>query len=319
MRISSSMIFTQNVAQIGSLMSDLSTTQQEVSSGKKDVTGQNATISAQVLKIQQLQASNDQFTTNRTTARTSLQQVDSTMGSVNTLLSGLKSLTVQAQNGTLSTNDRSALANQVQGYMTQLQTLANTTDGAGNYLFSGYQSGTQPYTAAPYTYQGDQGQRQVDAAQNQPMSISFSGDKIFGSGATSILSQLSNLATTLNTPIAGYQSPNLTPAQNALLVTPAQQAAQYSADLTTASANVDTAISNVSKVRTVVGNNLQQLNALDSLGSDLSLSYQQMMSSTGNVDIVSAITTLTQQQNSLTAAEKSFAQVSNLSLFNFMH
>jgi flagellar hook-associated protein 3 FlgL len=300
MRVTNSMIFNQNVDQISSLMSSVQTTNQEVSSGNKDLTGQNATLASQVLNIQQMQTINDQYTSSRVTARASLQQVDSTLGNAANLLASVKTLVVQAQSGTMGTSDRSAIATQIQGDLTQLQTLANTTDGAGHYIFSGYKSGTTPYTASGgvYTYNGDQGQRNVEVAQGQQMPVSVAGSTVFGN----IFNQLSSLVTQLNTPIASY----------------AGGSAQYATDLTTASGNIDQALNNVTNANVTVGDNEQQLNALDTLGSNLSVSYKQMMSSTGEVDMVQAISTLSQQQLALTAAEKSFAQVSSLSLFNYI-
>jgi flagellar hook-associated protein 3 FlgL len=300
MRISSSMIFTQSVTQMDNLSSALQTTTQEVSSGLKDTTGQNATLASQVVNIQQMLAVNTQYTNNRATARTSLQQVDSSLGSAANILTSIQGLVTQAQNGTLNDTDRKAIGIQVQGDLSQLQSLANSTDGSGNYIFSGYKSGTQPYTATggTYTYNGDQGQRSIEVSPGQTMPVSVAGSSVFGN----VFNQLSALATQLSTPVASY----------------AGGAAQYATDLATASTNIGQALTTVTNTNIQVGNNEQQLNSLDTLGANLNVSYQTMMSSTGNVNEAQAISTLNQQQLALTAAEKAFAQTSNLSLFNYI-
>jgi len=328
MRITNSMIFEQNIVQLNTLQSSLAVTQQEVSSSKKDLTGQNATLASQVINIQQMQDINTQYTNNRVSARTSLQLVDGSLQNAANVLTSLQTLVVKAQNGTLGPSDRSAIGGQVQADLTQLQTIANSTDGAGNYIFSGYKSGTLPYVPQTpanaagnitYNYNGDQGQTSIEVSEGQLMPTSVSGSSVFGpSGSTNIFSQLSALVTTLNSPIAGYQSPNLTAAQNAAM-TSAQQTAQYAQDLTTASAAISQTLTNVTNANVHVGDNEQQLNSLDTLGANLTISYQEMMSTTGGVNEVEAITALNQQNLALMAAEKSFAQVSNLSLFNYIH
>ena len=65
--------------------------------------------------------------------------------------------------GSLNDSDRTSIANTIQGYRDQLMGLANTTDGDGNYIFSGYKSGAVPFTnnasGIGATYSGDLGQR----------------------------------------------------------------------------------------------------------------------------------------------------------------
>jgi flagellar hook-associated protein 3 FlgL len=82
--------------------------------------------------------------------------------------------------------DRASLATELEGRLNDLIGVANTTDGAGGYLFSGYQVDTVPFTrtAAGAQYNGDQGQRdlQVDSARNLP--VSDTGSAIFEGGRT---------------------------------------------------------------------------------------------------------------------------------------
>jgi flagellar hook-associated protein 3 FlgL len=52
---------------------------------------------------------------------------------------------ISAGNGTYSDSDKAAVSASLQGYYDQLLTLANSTDSAGNYLFSGKKSDTAPF------------------------------------------------------------------------------------------------------------------------------------------------------------------------------
>jgi flagellar hook-associated protein 3 FlgL len=70
--------------------------------------------------------------------------------------------------------------------MADLLGSANTTDGTGTYLFSGYKTTTQPFTQTPTgaTYQGDQGQRSLQVGSARKMPVSESGGAIFESITT---------------------------------------------------------------------------------------------------------------------------------------
>jgi flagellar hook-associated protein 3 FlgL len=75
---------------------------------------------------------------------------------------------------------------------------------------------------------------------------------------------------------------------------------------------------NVLLVRASVGSRMTQADALASLGSDLGIQYEQVLSQLQDVDYTQAISQLTRQQTGLDAAQKSFMRVTGLSLFNFL-
>jgi len=70
--------------------------------------------------------------------------------------------------------------------MEDLMGVANTGDGAGNYLFSGYRGTTLPFsrTATGADYHGDQGQRELQVGSTRKIAISDSGSSIFENNAT---------------------------------------------------------------------------------------------------------------------------------------
>jgi flagellar hook-associated protein 3 FlgL len=114
-----------------------------------------------------------QYAASRSQATTMLSREDDALESVASVLQSLKTLTVQAGNGTLSDADRASLATTIQGQLDQLVSLANTDDGNGQFLFAGFKSADAPFAAKAgggYQYLGDQGQRlmQVDVARQMP-------------------------------------------------------------------------------------------------------------------------------------------------------
>ena len=188
MRISTSMIFENGSSTISDLQSALNKTQQQIAANTKILTPADDPIgSARALVITQAQALNDQYTTNRQYARDNLSSADSVMSSVTTTLQSIKSLIVSAGNPGLADSDRQAIATQLQGNLGQLLGLANSTDGTGNYLFSGFSTTTAPYTqtASGATYNGDQGQRALQVGPSRQIPLSVPGQQIFGNIQTS--------------------------------------------------------------------------------------------------------------------------------------
>ena len=113
----------------------------------------------------------------------------------------------------------------------------------------------------------------------------------------SVFKTISDLITTLNAPVVGS---NLTNGLNRGIN------------------NLDNALNNVLSVRATLGLRLNEIDSLQVTGEDLGLQLKQTLSQLQDVDYNKAISDLTQQQTTLQAAQKSFTQVSNLSLFTYI-
>lgn len=182
MRISTSSLYEASTSQMSTLQSQLAKTQLQLGANKRVLTPSDDPVaSARMLEVSQSQSMNTQFGTNRTSARNSLSQVDNTLTNITNLMTNVKTLIVRAGNPSLSDSDRASLATELDGRIQDLVGLANTTDGAGSYLFSGYQVGTKPFTqtATGATYSGDQGQRDVRVGASRALAISDSGSSVF--------------------------------------------------------------------------------------------------------------------------------------------
>ncbi len=82
--------------------------------------------------------------------------------------------------------------------------------------------------------------------------------------------------------------------------------------------DLDQAQDNLLRVRSGIGARMNEIESLAGAGEDLNLNYAQTLSRLQDVDYAEAITRLTQQQGYLEAAQKSFMNVSGLSLFNYV-
>jgi flagellar hook-associated protein 3 FlgL len=187
LRISTNAIFQTGTSQLNTLQGQMAKTQMQLSTNKRMLSAADDPIaSAKALELTQSQSMNTQFGTNRANAKASLSMVDKTLQDVTGQIQDIQSLIVTAGNGGYSQSDREALATELEGRLTDLIGLANTTDGSGTYLFSGYQATTQPFTQTPTgaAYQGDQGQRVLQVGSARKMPISESGSAVFEANAT---------------------------------------------------------------------------------------------------------------------------------------
>lgn len=81
---------------------------------------------------------------------------------------------------------------------------------------------------------------------------------------------------------------------------------------------LDNALNNVLTTRSSLGLRLNEIDALQTAGDDLSLQFKQNLSALQDVDYNKAISDLTQQQMNLQAAQKSFTKIADLSLFSYL-
>lgn len=185
MRISTSSFYEQNVKAMGLQQQNLFRVQQQLSAGTKFLTaGDDPVGAARALGVSESLSESAQYATSRDRADLSLSREETALDGVTSILQNIKTLTVQAGNGTLSDADRAALATTIQSNLDQLVGLANSDDGSGQFLFAGYKSASAPFVqqaGGGVQYIGDQGQRlmQVDVARQ--MSTGDDGRTVFQS------------------------------------------------------------------------------------------------------------------------------------------
>src|ERR1700722_17020846 len=102
-----------------------------------------------VVLLNQIQQ-DDSFTQNSDLVSGQLQEADSTLGSVVTPLTQTISLATSANNGTMNASDVKSVSNQISGILDEVQSLANTSY-QGQYIFSGGQTSTAPFSTSPGT------------------------------------------------------------------------------------------------------------------------------------------------------------------------
>lgn len=405
MRISTSQLYNANITSLNNIQAQIANTTQQMATGQRILSPADDPVgAARAAEITQSDSTNTQYTTNRTAAINTLSLSQSVLESVTSLLQDVQMTALTAGNGSLSDISRQALATEVRGKLQDLLGLANSTDGAGSYLYSGAQGSVKPFaeTAGGVVYQGDDVQRKVQVAASRQLSSTDSGADIFvrirnGNGTFQTAPSVANtgsgiisqgavtdpaLATghnyqiaftvappttytvtdvTTGLPVAGmsnvpYVSGQAisfegiqfdvkgTPANgdtftvapssnqsifdtlNDLITTlsmslppgNAAAAATYSQGLSNAYAALNQDLNAVLGVRATTGSRLNELDALQVTGDQMGLQFKDTLSKIQDTDYAKAMTDLTQQKLILQAAQQSFAQVSKLSLFNYL-
>jgi flagellar hook-associated protein 3 FlgL len=396
MRVTESLIQTQFLTSISALESGISQTQNQMSSGVQFTTAsQNPTAAGSVNNYDQALAQSQQYGTNATSAQTNLSTEDNAMSQVQTQLQALRTLALEANSGTLTNSNLSAIATQAVQIQNSLLSLANTQNGNGEYIFSGFAAQTQPFTlsASGATYNGDQGQRQVQIAAGQTVADGDNGDTVFnqiktGNGTFSVAANAGNTgsgivgatsvsnpanydggtyAITFTTP-GNYQvtegptvitngtytdggtiafngvqvtlsgqpaagdSFSLAPSSNQSLFTTVQNlvtalqtgvtsgpsATSFSNSINTSINNIDQALNQSSNVRASIGGRLNAITTQQSVATSQQTQLQVSISNLKSLDFASAITTLDQQNTTLSAALQAFTLTQGLTLFKFL-
>lgn len=402
MRISTANIFDLGSASITRNQAELLATQQKLASGRRTLSpADDPVASSEALRVRQASALNEQYAGNQRAAQTVLQQADSVLGDVSTLLTDVRVLAVAAGNAGLQYSDRQSMAQELSGQLAQLISLANSNDGTGRYLFGGYSDGAAPFSqsVAGVAYNGDQGSRALQVTDTRAMAVSDSGAEVFqhiprgngvfrtapgaGNSGTGVIDagQVTNgtlltghdyqirfagtgsattysvIDTTAGTAVAGpatYTSGSVIAFEGMQVAISGQPEAGDVFDISPAAAqsvfetiqglidalkapassaagrtalanalgdstrNIDNALDHVLSIRTGVGSRMRELGSLQDSSSNRGIQIEQALSQLEDLDYAQAATKLSQQQLALEAAQKSFVQISSLSLFKYL-
>lgn len=188
MRISTQTIYETGGSRMSELQVNLNKTQQQIAAGRRILTPSDDPIgAARALTISQSDAVNEQLAVNRKNAINTLSMAESVLGNVTSTMHNIKTLLVGAGSGVLSDQERTYIANELQGHLDQLLGQANSTDGTEAYLFSGFKSTVAPYTKTQggAQYNGDQGARYLQVDTSRQIPLSEVGSAIFGNIRTS--------------------------------------------------------------------------------------------------------------------------------------
>lgn len=170
------------IAQMLAQQAGLAKTQQQLASGQRVSTPADDPVAAtRILDLQRAQSQLAQHEQNAAYATNRLGMTEQALSDLGDLLQRMHTLAIQANGGVLDDASLGSIATELRTRAQELQDLANRRDPAGEYLFSGYSSSTQPFArqGGNVSYEGDQGVRSLQVSASQRIADGLAGDKVF--------------------------------------------------------------------------------------------------------------------------------------------
>jgi len=183
MRVSTAQFYFQNSQRLSQKESGLNEQAKYLSSGKRVLTAKDDAVQYSTLTGYKEQISSiEKYQKNITQSknRNSLQELS--FAQAEDVMQQIKTMMIQANNGALSSTERSVIAAQTKHTLNQMLDIANTKDESGSYIFSGYQTDKTPFTLqldSSVSYAGDSGVRELQIGKSLSVATNQPGDKAF--------------------------------------------------------------------------------------------------------------------------------------------
>lgn len=180
MRITNSMLRERALRDLQSNYAALAKSQEQVSSGKRLNRPSDSPPDVQKsVSLNDSVASMEQYLRNIQAAQRITSTEETALASAGNAMQRLKELALQAANGTLSPQDRTAALAEVRQLADEVVGLANTKLGA-DYLFSGQRTSTPAYANAAAPYGGDGGAMQARISPGVAIRMNVTANAAFG-------------------------------------------------------------------------------------------------------------------------------------------
>lgn len=270
---------------------------QEVATGKRvNMPSDDPAAAAEMVQNLALSSQADQYLQNTSSVEGLLQTADSALSSVVTSLNQAIGLGVQGSTGTLSSSNRQAVVQQLQGVFDQVVQLANSSY-EGSYIFGGTATTAPPYVLDQtqtdgVTYNGNTGVNSVDIANGRSIQINVPGSQVFQSPAGDVMGSLQQLITAL-------QAGNTTASG-------------------TATTQLRTALDSLSQQRVFYGNAINQLTSNQSFLQQEKVNLQTQQNDLVGIDPAQAATDLSQAEMAYNSGLAAAAKVLPPSLMDYL-
>lgn len=187
MRVSSNQFQQASVQSLLEQQAKLSKIQEQVATGRRILSpSDDPAGSARALELAKSIETIERYNANGDFAESRMRIEEGVLTEVGNVITRLRELAVRAGNASVSVDDRAQIAAEVRQRLDQIVELGNSTDGNGEYLFSGAQSRTRPFARVDgeIVYQGDQSTRFAQVGPGRQLATTHSGFETFMKIAT---------------------------------------------------------------------------------------------------------------------------------------
>jgi flagellar hook-associated protein 3 FlgL len=182
LRISTASLHLQGLQGLLKRQAEVAQTQQQMVTGKLHTrAAENPTAVAQAQRIDHAVASLDQFEQSAGLLTNRLRLQEEALADSGDVLSRARELALQANNASMSTEDRKLVAVEIRQLRAQMLSISNRDDGNERHLFAGRQDGVTPFTdsSGSVTYAGDDGRNMIDVAPDLALADTDPGSDVF--------------------------------------------------------------------------------------------------------------------------------------------
>ncbi|WP_349918480.1 flagellar hook-associated protein FlgL [Aeromonas veronii] len=188
MRITTNMIYDRNLATMSKVSERQNTAYNQLMTGDKFTrAGEDPSGMSQKLALTKEIDLFKQYSVNGSLLENSLGHEDTVLSSINTAMLSAKTLIQKANSSAMGSEERSAIASELEGLQKQMFDLMNSKNSQGEFIFGGNQSKTQPFVkdaSGNYVFQGDTGQRSIQVSPTVQIPANDSGFDLFEMVAT---------------------------------------------------------------------------------------------------------------------------------------
>jgi flagellar hook-associated protein 3 FlgL len=155
----------------------------QISSGKRvETAGDDPVAAIAIDNLKQKNTLVEQYEKNIDYATNRIGLAESKIGSTESLMDSMREQLLRGANGSLSSNERQMIADEMRASLEELLSITNSQDESGNYIFAGNKTNSQPFafdTNGEIVYSGDSGVRKSVVASGITIATNVPGDTAF--------------------------------------------------------------------------------------------------------------------------------------------
>ncbi len=246
-----------------------------------------------------------------------LNQTENQLDQVENLLVRSKEIAIQSINGVMSNSDMESLADNISEIKNELLAAANTQVN-GKYIFAGFEEATQPFTINPaydpalydpadsltwpVQYNGDANSTTLEISPGETVTISLTGNALFLGDADN----------------DGAVDPGGMNVFATLTKLEEELRAHNPSGVEALMNDIESVTDQGRRMRGIMGNKAQHIESAMASLENSQVDLQQIISRYEDVDAIEIITNITQQETAFQAALQVTANVSRLSILNYL-
>lgn len=307
MRVSTQQSYTSMTSSFTELSGRLEHVITQMATGQRVILPSDDPIAAtRINQLNSQQAAIAQYQSNINAVSGTLSQQESLLDGINNSMLAIRDDLLQAANGTTTPESLANLGQEIASLTQSMMASLNYQDGQGHYLFGGTKNDTPPVSyddtdgdgePDEYVYHGNGEHRTATVASGVEMETNVTVSDMFGADLT-VFNTLDDLA-------AELQDPTLDPADP-----------QMQGDITRAIDTLDAASESLNSAIASLGERQNTLTMLSDAQTSVADTNSVLLGQLGDLDYGPATVTFTGLQMAMEATMKTYAKVSDLSLFN---